>query len=560
MAASSSTSAAAVTATADVTGFGVARDIASAWPTGVDRVYVVCAGCYYVSTAAATQASLFDAPTLLTRQGSLPAETATALRHLQPERIVVVGGDVSDGVLQGLRKHARSGVVNTVTGTGRYQIVAKVAGRFPQQRPRAIVASGRYPRHALAGAYLAGRHNLPLFLTGGGKLHDAAVNHLNRLGVGDILVVGSTRIVSNKVASHAASLSTSGKVTRRYDVRDLVAQATATFPEGVGVEQAGSSLTQTSLVSSALSSVFAGYDPSTAPGLDTPEPSPSPGTSVSTGFYNGMGGTDDEALLELLGGMPLTHAASYYTSGEVNDYWPKPHDRERLANGTTLLLDIQAKNWRRGGPDSFMAWPDIAAGKHDAEIRDWGRKMAALEGEIWFSFDQEPAVKMHHGKVPSHWTPEDYAAANRRISRLVRAEAPNVKFTFWVGGSHRDLIQRAYPGDEAVDIICWDPYVHAGKSPDMTPYQLWSSFSTWLDSRSWGKGKTRGLCETGFDNRHPDEKGAAFWKQAPEAARRLDLAFVTLFHRNSGPLGNYTMENMPLTRRAYAQAMRDLQN
>src|SRR5699024_1683622 len=146
-------------------------------------------------------------------------------------------------------------------------------------------------------------------------------------------------------------------------------------------------------------------------------------------------------------------------------------------------MGMASKNWQEGGPNSHMAWADIAAGVHDEEIKGWGRELATLDGPVRFAFDIEPNVKLNQGKVPKHWDPADYAAASRRISTLVKQEASNVEFTFCVSSTQKELTAQMYPGDEYVDVICWDAYVNRGKSPDITPLELWSDFKNWMDEQ-----------------------------------------------------------------------------
>lgn len=589
--------------------YGTAAEVSDQWSKTGKRVYIVSGHNFPDAIVAASRAGVFNAPMLLTKSDNLPNDTVEALQRLEPDRIVVVGGQgaVSEAVLSELGQYAGPEGVERVADEGRYGTSARIAAQYTKDRDRVFVASGADYPDALAAAAIAGAEREPLLLTRPGALPSEIAKQLDRLSPDEVVVVGGPHAVSDAVAARAASYSVSGKYRRvsgadRYKTAAAVAQEFSTGAKSgyvaSGVEYADA------LVVSALAArddlpvvltpanhlaegtvqalnhldpdrVFVVGGPAAVseavvkalanPGTPNPPEKPMPPApgppleGTSAGVFNGMHASDDQDFIDLVGGVDLGHASSYYTSGQVGPYWPNARDRGRIDSGMTLLMGMASKNYQKGGPNSYMAWRDIADGKHDEEIRDWGVSLAKLDGTIYFAFDIEPNVKLNQGKVPKDWTPAEYAAATRRVSTIVREEASNVEFTFWVSSTQKELTAQMYPGDDYVDIICWDAYVNRHKSPDMSPLELWSDFKYWMDDQPWGKGKTYGICETGFDQSHPDEKGAEFWEKAPEAAEELGLSFVTYFHRNSGPNGYYTMENMPLSRAAYAEAMAEMQ-
>ncbi len=581
--------------------YATAAEISDQWSTTGKRVYLVSGHNFPDAIVAAARAGVFNSPVLLTTHDHLPSETISALQRLQPRRIVVVGGEssVSQAVLSELSPYAGDEGVERLTGVNRYATSARIAAQYTKGRDRVFLASGEEFPDALSAAAVAGAEHEPLLLTRHGQLPDAVAKQLARLQPHQIVIVGGPKSISESVAEEAASHTTSGKYHRvagadRYKtsaavakefssdltpgyvasgteyVDALVVSALAARDEvptiltpanrvADGTREALNHLVPNKIfvaggpeaVSEDVVNELADPDPA-------PAPEPPPAQDFSAGAFNKGAPTADEDFSELVGGVELGHASSYYTSG--NFRWGfKDRDVERINSGMTLLMGMASKNWKERGPESHMAWSDIAAGLHDEQIRGWGKAIATLDGPVRFAFDIEPNVKLNQGKVPKHWDPADYAAASRRISTLIKQEAPNVEFTFWVSSTQKDLTAQMYPGDDYVDVICWDAYVNKGKSPDMTPLELWSDFKNWMDEQPWGKGKIYGICETGFHNGHPDAKGAKFWSQAPEAVEALGLSFVTYFHSNTGPNGDYTMEDMPLTRAAYAEAMAELQ-
>lgn len=583
--------------------YATAAEVSDQWSATDKRVYVVSGHNFPDALVAASRAGVFSAPVLLTKADHLPSETVNALERLQPKRIVVIGGEgsVSDTVLSELASYAGAEGVERLTGKNRYATSARIASQYTKDRDRVFLASGENYPDALSAAAVAGTEHEPLLLVKPGQLPSVIAEQLQRLAPEQVVVVGGPMAISDAVAKEAAGYSTSNTFHRvagedRYKTSAAVAKEfTPDLTPGYvasGLDYADALvvsalaardevpvvLTPSDRVASGTREALNHLDPTrvfVAGGpkavsesvvgelADPSDPAPPPPappapSEFSAGAFNKGAPTADQDFSDLVGGIDLGHGSSYYTSGNFR-WGVKARDVERIESGMTLLMGMASKNWNEGGPDSHMVWADIAAGVHDEEIRGWGEELATLDGPVRFAFDIEPNVKLNQGKVPKEWTPEEYAAASRRISTLVKEEAPNVQFTFWVSSTQKDLTARMYPGDDFVDVICWDAYVNRHKSPDMTPLELWSDFKYWMDDQPWGKGKTYGICETGFDNTHPDAKGAEFWSQAPEAVEELGLSFVTYFHSNTGPNGHYTMENMPLSRAAYAEAMAELQ-
>ncbi|USQ80457.1 cell wall-binding repeat-containing protein [Ornithinimicrobium faecis] len=589
--------------------YETATEVSDQWSATGKRVYIVSGHNFPDALGAASRAGVFNSPVLLTKSDHLPSETVSALERLKPKRITVIGGEgsVSNTVLSELGSYAGDEGVERLTGENRYATSARIAAQYTKGRDRVFLASGEDYPDALSAAAVAGAEHEPLLLTKPGQLPSEVAKQLERLAPGQVVVVGGPQAIGDAVAKEAATYSTSGNYHRvagtdRYKTSAAVAKEFSTdltpgyvasgldYADALVVSALAARdevpvvLTPADRVASGTREALNHLDPNRIfvvggpeavsegvvgqladpgnpppPAPEPPAPEPPSPEGFSAGAYNQGAPTADQDFSDLVGGIDLGHGSSYYTSG--NFRWGlKARDVERIDSGMTLLMGMASKDWNEGGPDSYMAWADIAAGVHDEEIRGWGRELATVDGTVRLAFDIEPNVKLNQGKVPKSWKPEDYAAASRRISTLVKEEAPNVDFTFWVSSTQKDLTARMYPGDDYVDVICWDAYVNRAKSPDMTPLEVWSDFKYWMDDQSWGKGKTYGICETGFHNGHPDAKGAAFWEQAPEAVEELGLSFVTYFHSNTGPNGHYTMENMPLSRAAYAEAMAELQD
>lgn len=216
--------------------YGTSAVVAQAWPAGIDVAFVVSGANYPDALAAAARAGVREAPVLLTSPTAISAETRTALQRLKPRRIVVVGGRsaVSDATLVGLRQLSTSGTVDRLAGRDRYETAAIVSRSYPLPVARVYLASGEDFPDALAGAALAGHQGAPLLLSGSTQLDSFASAELRRMSPREVVILGGESVLSARVATQAASLTSSGSVRRlagkdRYETSAAIAKQ---FPAG----------------------------------------------------------------------------------------------------------------------------------------------------------------------------------------------------------------------------------------------------------------------------------------------------------------------------------------
>ena len=179
---------------------------------GVPVAFVATGADFPDALAGAAAAAHLGGPVLLTAGSSLPGATATELARLRPSRIIVLGstGVVSEGVAAALAAYGR---VERVAGSNRFETAAAVSrATFDPGVPVAYVTTGRNFPDALAGGAAAGRERGPVLLVDGGSIPAAAATELGRLRPGRIVVLGSSSVVSDAVASQLAGFS--GSVTR----------------------------------------------------------------------------------------------------------------------------------------------------------------------------------------------------------------------------------------------------------------------------------------------------------------------------------------------------------
>ncbi|AXH96924.1 cell wall-binding repeat-containing protein [Ornithinimicrobium avium] len=199
--------------------YATAAEIARAFPAGASPTVVVTSGQGFADAlssqlpASVTGAPLGDdraagapVPILLTRSGSLPAATRSALNSLHPTKIVVVGGTsaVSDAVLRELRGYA--GTVQRVAGDNRYETSAAVVGSYPAGVPVLYVATGKAFPDGLTAGSVAGRDGVPLLLTDPAKLRAVTAQAISDLAPQSVVVVGGASAVSDTVLDSIAAI------------------------------------------------------------------------------------------------------------------------------------------------------------------------------------------------------------------------------------------------------------------------------------------------------------------------------------------------------------------
>lgn len=174
---------------------------ASTFAGGVPIAFVATGADYPDALAGGAAAGSQGGPMLLTRPGSLPAETRTELARLRPGQIVILGGGgaVSAAVEAELRGLAPT--VTRIAGADRYETAAGVAGRFFAAATTSWLATGASYPDALAAAPLAGMTDAPLLLTRTTTLPAPTAGQLRRLAPRQVYVAGGTGAVANAVIS-----------------------------------------------------------------------------------------------------------------------------------------------------------------------------------------------------------------------------------------------------------------------------------------------------------------------------------------------------------------------
>lgn len=192
-----------------------AAKIAAAYPEGVDTVYIATGDQFADALSGAASAARgmipgttgeatvapdgSPAPVLLTRTGSLPQATITALEDIDPENIVILGGEVAvaDTVEDTLEGY---GDVTRIAGTDRFETSALIARQYGQV-DHVYVATGQNEAFAdaLSGSALAATEGVPVLLTRTDSVPGSLTSALEALGNPEVTVLGGTVAVSEEV-------------------------------------------------------------------------------------------------------------------------------------------------------------------------------------------------------------------------------------------------------------------------------------------------------------------------------------------------------------------------
>lgn len=177
------------------------------WEAGrAGTVYIASGLVFPDALAGSAVAGHQGAPVLLTRADRIPAPTAAALDALEPDRIVILGGEgtVQPQVATALRQFAPA--VSRVGGADRYAVAGNLAAQYPAGLDTVFLASGEVFPDALSASALAAHQGAPLLLTRGGRLSAEAAAQIERIGPDLVVVVGGPATVSDTVLGQVEAL------------------------------------------------------------------------------------------------------------------------------------------------------------------------------------------------------------------------------------------------------------------------------------------------------------------------------------------------------------------
>ncbi|MCL2503980.1 MAG: cell wall-binding repeat-containing protein [Coriobacteriia bacterium] len=194
---------------------------------------VLATGLNYADALSASGlAGAYDAPLLLTAQGSLSDGVVAEIRRLSASEVIIIGGTaaVSDGVEAALK--ALPGVsVERISGSDRYATAAAVASKAKgiigeDFSKKAFLARGDDFADGLSVAPLAYANGIPVLLTRSTDLSAPAASSITGLGITDVTIIGGTNVVSSAVENSVRNLATTRRVAgnNRFETAERVAR------------------------------------------------------------------------------------------------------------------------------------------------------------------------------------------------------------------------------------------------------------------------------------------------------------------------------------------------
>lgn len=174
---------------------------------GVDVVYIATGRGFADALAGGALAAVNGAPILLVEPDSLPDATSSELLRLEPDEIVVLGGELA--VSAGVRNQLTAltdGDVRRLAGPDRYATATVIAEAFPGDVDEVLVATGLDFPDALAGGGLAAARRAPILLTTPASLPEVVRTGLDRLDVTRATVLGGDAVVDESVVDELAEL------------------------------------------------------------------------------------------------------------------------------------------------------------------------------------------------------------------------------------------------------------------------------------------------------------------------------------------------------------------
>lgn len=253
--------------------------------------------------------------------------------------------------------------------------------------------------------------------------------------------------------------------------------------------------------------------------LSWPTPPP-PVVAGRLGAYCGGGNALPSAGFEtaIMGGRKVATFSLY--EWVSNDSFPPPAVVAEVAAGRRLSLCLASRLSSGLG----IPWSVISRGQYDQELEGLSGRLAALSGPVYVGYDNEfdgADRQAQSGQIT------DYPAAFAHVMGILKSGAPNVVRCWVPTGNHAtSAVADAYPGDDHVDEIMWDPYdpTFAKGSFEATV----EPFANWLTSQSFGKSIPWGLFETGCPGADP--RAAAWISGIPAGAKMYELESVRWFN------------------------------
>ncbi len=204
------------------------------FPAGANTVFIATGADFPDALAGAAVAAELNAPLLLVGSTGIPGATATELNRLDPNDIVILGGEaaVSPAVEQALGEY---GDVIRLSGPNRYATAAAISEfGFPAGANTVILATGHSFADALAGGPAAAEFNGVVLLTHPTTLSPETLAEIERLDPDEIIILGGPSAVSVEIEDFLSEMASTTRVYGSNRYATTAAISAYSFAPGIG--------------------------------------------------------------------------------------------------------------------------------------------------------------------------------------------------------------------------------------------------------------------------------------------------------------------------------------
>lgn len=175
------------------------------WKDGSNNVLLGRGDLPIDALTGSTLARKLDAPILLTDPKTIPIEVLTEIKRLDPEHIILLGGEsaISAYIKDQLERLGYK--VDRLSGSNRYDTAIQVAKEVISQN-EIFLTTGEHSSDPLSIAPYAGLISAPILLTGKASLAEEAKKFLAEHAIEEVTIVGGEAVVSKEINRQLESL------------------------------------------------------------------------------------------------------------------------------------------------------------------------------------------------------------------------------------------------------------------------------------------------------------------------------------------------------------------
>lgn len=186
--------------------YATAKAISSYGWTSSNYVIIAQGENFPDALCAVPLAKKYNAPILLTSKDTLVKEAEEELTRLNPENIIIVGGEgsVSTKVEKYIKEKFQSVAVERIGGKDRFETSTKIAEKLDFNGEVALTSSVSYA-DALSMAPIAAVKGMPILLTSKDNLSNYTSNYLKGKTINKAYIIGGTGVVSETLKNNIAN-------------------------------------------------------------------------------------------------------------------------------------------------------------------------------------------------------------------------------------------------------------------------------------------------------------------------------------------------------------------